>query len=494
MVRSRLLGGIILCVVCSSLYLFSSLCRHERAETRSYAKMSVADDSGHGSETMRIYVPRPVDVNFAEQDAFPGEASSHGRLSDLEAAAKSGTDVSRKSVHLDSDNPSEDAIDGIESTTELESKERADAAAEEEKDMAIRHSDSPPSISTYNKHCATPANDIKLPMCRFCKSTSFDAVTIYLEEFHALNGMYWNSYTEREKQFPEACKMPDGMKCILQHSDTMADVVFRMQWYIRNELPVRYCYPQIVSILNSEAEGPGYHERPQVKHAEVHIDFHITSEVLIADGCRIKSYRKAMEMWSPPNPSEHHGIAMFLSHCKEVVWRYLYVEKLLQLVKIDMHGSCFHNVPGSPDRNQPNFEASFIEKVKPYRAVLVFENHQEEAYISEKIFSAFSAKGVIPIYLGAPDVHMWLPGNHTYVDAAQYETPNALAEYIKLILTNDTVYQYHTTNYDTRKVLSFLDQHCPPEDDYVCSLCHHAYKLKRDSFHNGTRHCNCSGP
>ena len=72
-------------------------------------------------------------------------------------------------------------------------------------------------------------------------------------------------------------------------------------------------------------------------------------------------------------------------------------------------------------------------------------------------------------------MHMWLPGNHTFVDAAQYETPNALADYIKLILTNDTVYQYHTTNYDTRKVLSFLDQHCPPEDDYVCSLCHHAF-------------------
>ena len=52
----------------------------------------------------------------------------------MEAAAKSGTDVSKERVYLDSDNSSEDAIDGIESTTELESvKERADAAAEEEK-------------------------------------------------------------------------------------------------------------------------------------------------------------------------------------------------------------------------------------------------------------------------------------------------------------------------------------------------------------------------
>ena len=164
------------------------------------------------------------------------------------------------------------------------------------------------------------------------------------------------------------------------------------------------------------------------------------------------------------------------------MWRYLYVQKLMQLVKIDMHGSCFHNVAGVPDRNQPNFEASFIEKVKPYRAVLVFENRQEESYISEKIFSAFSAKGVIPIYLGAPDVHMWLPGNHTYVDAAQYETPNALADYIKLILTNDTVYQYHTTNYDTQKVLTFLDQHCPPEGDYICHLCHHMLTNSRKTL------------
>ena len=209
MVRSRLLGGLSLCVVCTSLYIVFSLCRREGVETRSYVIMSVTDDSGHRSETVREYVPRPVNASFAEQEAFPGEArssSSHGRVRDLEAAAKSGTDVSKKRVHLDSDDLSEDAIDGIESTTELESvNERAYAAAEEEEDMAIRHSDSLPSSNTYNKHCAIPVNDAKLPMCPFCNSTSFDAVTIYLEEFHTLNGMYWNSYTEREKTYIQRC-------------------------------------------------------------------------------------------------------------------------------------------------------------------------------------------------------------------------------------------------------------------------------------------------
>ena len=348
------------------------------------------------------------------------------------------------------------------------------------------------NVEQYNSHCAIPDTDSKLPKCPFCQSANFDSVTVFLEEFATLNVMYPSMYRDREAAFPGACQMPDGIKCILQHEDTMADVVFRMQWFTTDNHPVRYCYPQIVSMLNSEAEGPGYHDRPQVKHAEITIDFHISSEVLIADGCRIDSYRKAMTSWSPPDPREHQGVAMFLSHCKEIKWRYDFIEELLKLVHIDMHGSCFHNVPGNSDRFQRDFEESFIAKVSKYRAVLVFENHREEAYISEKIFLAYSAHGVVPIYHGAPDAHMWLPGNHTYVDATKYETPQALADYIKLLLTNDTLYQYHTTNYDTKKVINFLDQHCPPKDDYMCHLCRHAYKLKKDSFHNGTRHCNCN--
>ena len=346
------------------------------------------------------------------------------------------------------------------------------------------------SADRYNVHCAIPDSDSDLPTCPFCNAASFDAVTVYLEEFSTISDWYGKDmFAKRLAEYPGACQMPHGMKCVLQHDDTMADVVFRMQVFASNRHPVRYCYPQIISMLNSEVEGPGYRNRPQVKHAEIKVDFHLSSEVLIADGCRIDSYREAMTSWSPPDPSEHHGVAMFLSHC-EVKWRYDFIEQLLKLVHIDMHGSCFHNVPEPSDRYE-DYEASFIAKVRKYRAVLAFENACEEAYISEKIFLAYSAKGVVPIYLGAPDVHMWLPGNHTYVDAAKYKTPHALANYIELLLTNDSVYEYHTTNFHTQKVINFLDCHCHSKEDYMCQLCRHAHKLKMDSFHNGPRHCNC---
>ena len=79
----------------------------------------------------------------------------------------------------------------------------------------------------------------------------------------------------------------------------------------------------------------------------------------------------------------------------------------------------------------------------------------------------------------------------TYVGTTKYKTPNDLGNYIKRLLTNDSLYEYHTTNFDSQKVINFLDSHCHSKDDYMCQVCRHAYKLKMDSFHNGSRHCNC---
>ena len=92
-----------------------------------------------------------------------------------------------------------------------------------------------------------------------------------------------------------------------------------------------------------------------MSHAEISIDFLISSEVSIAEGCRIDSYRKAMVAWSPPDPSEHNGVAMFLSHCEVIRWSSDFIEQLLKLVHIDMHGKCFHNVPEEPDKTSSKF-------------------------------------------------------------------------------------------------------------------------------------------
>ena len=70
--------------------------------------------------------------------------------------------------------------------------------------------------------------------------------------------------------------------------------------------------------------------------AEISIDFLVSSELSIAEGCRIDSYCKAMMSLSLPDPSEHNGVAMFLSQCEVIRWRYDFIEQLLKLVHIDM--------------------------------------------------------------------------------------------------------------------------------------------------------------
>lgn len=44
-----------------------------------------------------------------------------------------------------------------------------------------------------------------------------------------------------------------------------------------------------------------------------------------------------------------------------------------------------------------------------YRALLAWENTQDENYVSEKVYQALAA-GVVPVYWGAPDIEDFVPG------------------------------------------------------------------------------------
>jgi hypothetical protein len=72
-------------------------------------------------------------------------------------------------------------------------------------------------------------------------------------------------------------------------------------------------------------------------------------------------------------------------------------------LKIESNGAC--HVPGTlrGARVGGNYHsAQLIEHFKKYRFAVVFENHVEPGYVTEKITRAFEA-GAIPVYLGAPE-------------------------------------------------------------------------------------------
>jgi hypothetical protein len=81
-----------------------------------------------------------------------------------------------------------------------------------------------------------------------------------------------------------------------------------------------------------------------------------------------------------------------------------------------------------------------IQVFKDYKYVLTFENNNVTDYVTEKLPCTFSA-GALPIYMGAPNIDDWLPGDHSIINTADYANPKELAEYINYLNQHDDKYE-----------------------------------------------------
>ncbi len=76
-----------------------------------------------------------------------------------------------------------------------------------------------------------------------------------------------------------------------------------------------------------------------------------------------------------------------------------------------------------------------LETLSRYKFALVFENCAYPGYVSEKIFDCF-VSGVVPVYLGAPDIHAHIPGD-CFVDFRRFSSYAALDEFLRSLTEQD---------------------------------------------------------
>lgn len=67
------------------------------------------------------------------------------------------------------------------------------------------------------------------------------------------------------------------------------------------------------------------------------------------------------------------------------------------------------------------------------------ENSIAKDYVTEKIYDAFAA-GCVPIYLGAPNIHEFIPSMDAIIDYNAFGTPEALAQELRRLSSNRTAY------------------------------------------------------
>ena len=124
-------------------------------------------------------------------------------------------------------------------------------------------------------------------------------------------------------------------------------------------------------------------------------------------------------------------INAFISSTFDESNRIKYLKELMSCLDVHSYGRMLNNRSVTMDKGD------FTKKkiMSKHKFSIAFENAIAKDYVTEKFFDPLIA-GSVPIYLGAPNIEDFAPGDHCYINVDSFSSVKALADYI-LELDND---------------------------------------------------------
>jgi hypothetical protein len=106
-------------------------------------------------------------------------------------------------------------------------------------------------------------------------------------------------------------------------------------------------------------------------------------------------------------------------------------------IEVHSYGNKLKNVGHARVANhQVRFQIS-----SHYRFVMAFENARDVDYVTEKFFEPLMY-GAVPVYLGAPNIEDFAPGDHCYINASDFASAKELTEFLTS-MTDEEYERYH---------------------------------------------------
>ena len=125
-------------------------------------------------------------------------------------------------------------------------------------------------------------------------------------------------------------------------------------------------------------------------------------------------------------------IAWFVSRCRSGSLREKYFEMLNRSLPIDKYGECGFL------KCTPWKSLECDKLLDSYKFYVSAENAICTDYVTEKFYRAMEAN-VVPIVYGGADYSVYAPP-HSYINAADFSSPTALGDYLRLLDKNDGLY------------------------------------------------------
>ena len=165
------------------------------------------------------------------------------------------------------------------------------------------------------------------------------------------------------------------------------------------------------------------------------------------------TYRQSADIWCPylpdisafekmlamPIPSKNAGVplVMFQSSPVDRSGRNLYVLELMKHVGLHSYGNFLKNrLLTTEDRGSE----TKLSVVADYKFCVGFENSIALDYVTEKFFDPFLA-GTVPVYLGAPNIDMFAPGENAFINVSKFSGPLELAQFLAHLDSDDRAYR-----------------------------------------------------
>jgi hypothetical protein len=139
---------------------------------------------------------------------------------------------------------------------------------------------------------------------------------------------------------------------------------------------------------------------------------------------------------TPPRTRDPDDIvSMFISSGINASGRLEYAAELMKHLPVNSYGSALRNARIADDHGRP----SKLATIGRHAFDLAFENSVSVDYVTEKFFDPLIV-GTIPVYLGAPNVDRFAPGERCFINTADFSGPRELAAYLWHLVENEAEY------------------------------------------------------
>ncbi|KAL0484622.1 glycoprotein 3-alpha-L-fucosyltransferase A [Acrasis kona] len=165
---------------------------------------------------------------------------------------------------------------------------------------------------------------------------------------------------------------------------------------------------------------------------DITMDFRLLSDVPIP---YVPSSYLTLFKTQPEPIASKSFISAFISNCGALNNREIVQKEIMDLAKVDSFGAC-HNNAKLPDLKQgEGWVGQKLSVLSKYKFTLAFENSNAEDYVTEKLFQPLQV-GCVPVYLGASNIHDFVPNPKAVIRVSDFETTAKLVDYLNYLDKN----------------------------------------------------------